>query len=258
MPQIMRSFNVNKDKPDPRDYLFSSLNIKPSARMFYPAQVDLRPVMPTVQDQGNLGSCTANAIASAFQYDLYKQRLAQFSPSRLFVYYNERVLIGTVNEDSGAYIRDGIKTLNTNGVCKEPTWPYQISKFAVKPSDLAYSEATKSKARAYYRVNVDATSLKSAVASGFPVIIGFAVYASFMSRAVAKSGKMPMPKPTDYLLGGHAVLIVGFKESTREFIVRNSWGTGWGERGYFYMPYDYARPDLMADCWVVTSVVSPK
>lgn len=250
-----RVYNVLKDTPDDRDYKFSALNAKPTAKTFFPAKVDYRAKMGTILDQGSLGSCTANAIASAFQYNLTKQKMPSYSPSRLFIYYNERLLEGTVAEDSGAYIRDGIKTLNTYGACPEVVWPYKISQFAVKPPEQAYKVAAQDKATGYYRVNVDANSIKTALASGFPVITGMLVYSSFETYAVAKTGKVPMPGRYDYLLGGHAVLIVGFDEATQQFIVRNSWGTSWGDRGYFYLPYAYAVPSLMNDLWVVTTVV---
>lgn len=250
-----RVYNLIKDKPDDRDYKFSALNAKAVVRTFYPAQVDLRSKMPTVQDQGALGSCTAHAVGTAFQYGLTKQKMTSYTPSRLFIYYNERLIEGTVMEDSGAYLRDGIKTLNKDGACPEVLWPYKISQFAVKPPEVAYKKAAEDKATGYYRVNVDANSIKTAIASGYPVIAGMLVYSSFETYAVAKTGKVPMPGRYDYLLGGHAVLIVGFNEATQQFIVRNSWGTSWGDKGYFYLPYAYAVPSLMNDLWVVTTIV---
>lgn len=250
-----RVYNVIKDIPDDRDYKFSALNAKAVAKTFYPARVDLRSAMPTVQDQGSLGSCTAHAIGTAFQYGLTKLKMTSYSPSRLFIYYNERLIEGTVNQDAGAYLRTGIKTINKQGVCPEVLWPYRISQFAVKPSDAAYAKASEDKATGYYRVNVDATSIKTAIASGYPVIAGMLVYSSFEAVAVARTGRVPMPGRSDYLLGGHAVLIVGFNEATQQFIVRNSWGTSWGDRGYFYLPYSYAVPSLMNDLWVVTKII---
>lgn len=248
-------YNLLKDKPDDRDYKFSALNAKPTVRTFFPAKVDYRAKMGTVLDQGNLGSCTANAIASAFQYGLSKQNMTSYSPSRLFIYYNERLLEGTVNEDPGANLRDGIKTLNKDGACPEDMWPYNISQYRVKPPDAAYKAALQDRATGYYRVNVDATSIKTAIASGYPVIAGISVYSSFETNAVTRTGKVPMPGRHDYLLGGHAVLIVGFDEATQQFIVRNSWGTSWGDNGYFYLPYAYAVPSLMNDLWVITTIV---
>jgi C1A family cysteine protease len=210
--------------------------------------------MPTVVDQGNLGSCTANAIVAAFQYDLIKQKLKIFTGSRLFVYYNERLMESDVGQDNGAMIRDGIKSLNTYGVCAETTWPYVVSRFAVKPSTTAYTQAKLNKALAYYNVAVSSSAIKTALAAGYPVVIGISVYESFESQAVAVSGVVPMPGPSEQLLGGHAVLVVGYNDTLQQFIVRNSWGTSWGQHGYFFLPYAYATPSLMSDCWAVSSV----
>jgi C1A family cysteine protease len=246
---MTKTYNVVKSAPDARDYQFSQ---KVSIPKSVPSAVDLRPHMPTVVDQGNLGSCTANAIVAAFQYDLTKQKLNIFTGSRLFVYYNERVMEGSVGQDSGAMIRDGIKSLNTYGVCSEPTWPYIIAKFAVKPSTAAYTQAKLNRALTYYSVASNPTAIKTALAAGFPVVIGIEVYESFESDAVAVSGVVPMPGPSEQLLGGHAVLVVGYNDVLKQFIVRNSWGTGWGKSGYFFLPYAYTS--LMSDCWVVSSV----
>lgn len=241
-------YNLKKDKPDSRDWKFPQLALR------LPVSVDHRYLMPPVYDQGNLGSCTANAIAAAFQYDQAKQKLSGFMPSRLFIYYNERLVEGTVNFDSGAYIRDGIKVINSYGVCQEPTWPYNINNFRTKPSNIAYSQALTHKALSYYRVNVDITSVKTALAAGFPVVIGFNVYSSFESATVSRTGLMPMPAPRELLLGGHATLVVGYNDVSRYLIVRNSWGSGWGDRGYFYMPYTYVTPNYMSDFWVINSI----
>ena len=247
----LKTYNVVKSTPDARDYQFSA---KVSTPKTMPSAVDLRPQMPTVVDQGNLGSCTANAIVAAFQYDLIKQKLNIFTGSRLFVYYNERLMEGSVGQDAGAMIRDGIKSLNTYGVCSEPTWPYIISRFANKPSTAAYTQAKLNKALSYYSVASSPTAIKTALAAGYPVVIGIEVYESFESYSVSSSGVVPMPKPSEQLLGGHAVLVVGYNDVLQQFIVRNSWGTSWGKNGYFFLPYAYANNSLMNDCWVVSSV----
>ena len=245
-------FNFKTAPIDTRDWPIAKLGIVAPAKL--PATVDLRPTMPAVVDQGNLGSCTANALAAAFQFDQIKQKIAAFPPSRLFVYYNERLLEGTVNYDSGAYIRDGIKTLNTYGVCAETLWPYNVSQYRTKPNTAAYTAAKLHTALAYYSVPVTATDIKTAVNAGLPVTIGFTVYNSFMSASTTKTGIMSMPVRGERILGGHAVLIVGYDDVKSRFIVRNSWGTNWGDRGYFYMPYAYATTALMSDLWVVSSV----
>ena len=154
-----------------------------------PASVDLRPQCPPVYDQGQLGSCTANAIAAAIQFERMKQQLAQiFTPSRLFIYYNERVIEHTVASDSGAQIRDGIKTVAQQGDCPETEWPYVITKFKTKPTQSCYADALKYKAVSYQRLTPALAQLKGCLASGYPFVFGFTVYESFESPQTAKTG----------------------------------------------------------------------
>lgn len=243
------------DTPDQRDLLFRiPRRFKAPANL--PGACDMTSAMPPVYDQGDLGSCTANAIGAAYEY-LQMKAQSDFTPSRLFIYYNERVMEGSVKSDAGAMIRDGVKSIAKKGVAKETTWPYLITKFADKPPVAAYTEAKKEKATSYERVfgspgarNID--ELRAALASGFPVIFGFTVYESFMSAAVAKSGVVPMPKKSERVLGGHAVLAVGYDHAATRVIVRNSWGDGWAKAGYFTMPYAYlTSPALSDDFWKV-------
>lgn len=236
-----------RDTPDQRDHLFAAPSVK------LPALVDLRSKMPPVYDQGPLGSCTGNAIASAIQFARRKQKLTpDFIPSRLFIYYNERAMEGTINSDSGASIRDGIKSIAQQGVCAETKWPYIISKFKRKPTDACYTDALKYRAVSYARVTQTVTQMRSCLASGYPFVFGFAVYDSFETDAVANSGVVPMPQPDESVLGGHAVLAVGYDDKSQRFIARNSWGNGWGQSGYFTIPYAYvSSPDLSADLWTV-------
>src|SRR5271166_5491993 len=225
------------DLPDHRDQFYSApLNKFPEG---VPASVDLRGQCPPVYDQGQLGSCTANAIAGAVEFDRKKQGLSDFVPSRLFIYYNERVMEGTVGSDSGAQIRDGIKSVAAQGDCPETEWDYEISQFAVQPPQSCYDDAVKYKAVAYQSVTQNLSDMQGCLASGYPFVFGFTVYPSFESADVAKTGNMPMPKSGEDPIGGHAVLAVGYDNEDRVFIVRNSWGEGWGDAGYFYMPYAY-------------------
>jgi len=221
-----------------------------------PSSADLRPHCPPVYDQGQLGSCTANAIAGALQFDEIKEHKNGLStPSRLFIYYNERVIEGTVTSDSGAQLRDGVKTVAKQGICPEKVWPYDISKFAVKPPTLAYKDAAKDKATNYLRLSQAANQLKGCLASGYPFVFGFTVYESFESADVSKTGIVPMPSPNEAVLGGHAVCAVGYDDAQQRFIVRNSWGTGWGMNGYCTMPYTYLLdPNLASDFWTVRTV----
>jgi C1A family cysteine protease len=141
-------------------------------------------------------------------------------------------------------------------VCSETDWPYNIDKFKDKPTDNCYSFALSHKTIDYRAISQNLDQLKSALIEGFPVVFGFSVYESFESEEVAKTGYMPMPKPNEKILGGHAVAIVGFDNSKKIFIVRNSWGSGWGDKGYFYMPYDFiVNPNMASDFWTITKTI---
>ncbi|MGA9359013.1 MAG: C1 family peptidase [Mycobacterium sp.] len=229
----VRGYGWRPQLPDVRDRLYAAKLTGP-----LPSECDLRPSMPPVYDQGQLGSCTGNAIAAAMEYERDRQGLSDFSPSRLFVYYNERALEGTVSSDSGAVIRDGIKVVNSDGVCPETLWPYDIGMFSVKPPKRCYVAAETDKAVQYEAIQT-LGDLKDAIASNLSVVFGFTVYQSFESPAVAQSGVLPMPKPDEATVGGHAVVAVGYNDSKNQVIVRNSWGASWGDQGYFYMPYQY-------------------
>jgi C1A family cysteine protease len=228
----------------------------PAVLTALPAKVDLRKQCPPVVDQGQIGSCTANAIANAHRFDQRKQGVAKdFLPSRLFIYYNERVMEGTVNSDSGAMIRDGIKSIAQIGACPETDWPYVESKFAQRPPAKAYADAELHQAISYQRVTQTLSQTKGCLAAGYPFVFGFTVYESFESQAVAKTGKVPMPDPSEGVVGGHAVLAVGYRDAGQQFIVMNSWSTGWGDKGFCYMPYAYLLDaDLTADLWTVRVV----
>ena len=237
------------DLPDHRDQLYSAPVV---ALQAMPPKLDLTPQCPPVYDQGQLGSCTANAIGAAFEFELLKQKLPDFMPSRLFIYYNERAMEGTVASDSGAQIRNGIKSVSKQGVCPEPGWPYDIAKFKTKPSKACYTEALKHKVTLYQRLSPTLNQLKGCLASGYPFVFGFTVYDSFESPAVAKSGHAPMPTPGEAAIGGHAVMGVGYDDSNQWFIVRNSWNTTWGMKGYFTLPYAYVTdPHLADDFWTI-------
>jgi len=199
-----------------------------------------------------LGSCTANAIAGAVQFDLMKQQLPVFAPSRLFIYFNERVMEHSVASDAGARIRDGIKAVSKQGVCSETVWPYDVARFAEKPPVAAYQEALGQRALQYQTVLRRITQMKGCLAAGFPFVFGFTVYTAFESKAVERTGVVDLPHGGEKLLGGHAVLAVGYDDATQRFIVRNSWGEKWGQSGYFTMPYAYLlSADLASDFWTI-------
>lgn len=246
------------DLPDHRDLLFSA---PPTILRKLPRKIDLTTKCPPVFDQGEIGSCTANAIGAAIEFDQLKQRLRSFIPSRLFIYYNERAMENTINEDSGAMIRDGIKSVAHQGACPEKMWPHDPSPFppnphlTKKPARTCYQEALKHTAVQYQRVSRNLSQMKGCLASGYPFVIGFTVYDSFESDEVARTGKVPMPLPREHVLGGHAVLVVGYDDGQDCFRMRNSWGTKWGMKGYFTMPYTYLLDEnLSDDFWQITLI----
>lgn len=248
-----KHYGWKPDLPDYRDFMYKA---PISVVKKLPLKVDLRKSCPVVYDQGYLGSCTANAIGAAFEYGLMKQDSTKdFMPSRLFIYYNERVMEGTVNSDEGAQIRDGVKSVNKQGVCSEKMLPYDITKFATKPGNDCYQEALNHQVLSYHRVQRKLNQLKGCLAEGFPFIFGFTVYDSFDSDTVARTGKLNMPGKNESVEGGHAVLAVGYNDSQQRFIVRNSWGSNWGMKGYFTMPYEYLTNENLADdFWTIRIV----
>ncbi|HEY2896575.1 MAG TPA: C1 family peptidase, partial [Gemmatimonadaceae bacterium] len=202
------------DLPDQRDFTF---RVPRRTAVALPPRMDLRPQMPPVYDQGQLGSCTSNAIGGAFEFELRKQHEPDFIPSRLFIYFNERVIERTVDTDSGAQLRDGMKTLAKQGVCPETLWPYVISEFATAPTAECYAEAKKHLGVTYMRVEQDVAQMRGCVAAGFPFIFGFTVYESFESDAVARTGTVPMPEGDERTLGGHAMCVVGYDNPKKLF-----------------------------------------
>ncbi|MEI6437706.1 MAG: C1 family peptidase [Candidatus Omnitrophota bacterium] len=233
------------DIPDSRDLFYSAIR----SRLKVAPLVDLRNACSVVEDQGRLGSCTANALAGNLEFLDKKADGAYADVSRLFIYYNERMLQGNVDADAGASLRNGIKTLAKSGACAETLWPYDIAKFADKPVVRCYAEAKKHRILSYHRI-MNLNEMLSCLSEGFPFVFGFAVYESLQTPLVAKSGKVPMPKKTERMLGGHAVLAVGYDLKAKRFLVRNSWGEGWGMGGYFTMPFAYLET-LAADFWTI-------
>ncbi len=246
----MKSYGWLKDVHDPRDYRF------PIPKLYgFPQKVDLRPKCPPVYDQGQLGSCTANAIAAAVEFERMAQSLPDFVPSRLFIYYNERAMEGSVSEDAGAQIRDGIKSVANLGACSETEWPYDVSQFAVQPPAPCYQSALHDQVIQYSSMVQSLNSMQTCLSMGFPFCFGFTVYDSFESEQVAQTGIVPMPSASENQLGGHAVLCVGYDNTTQQFIVRNSWSANWGLQGYMLMPFAYLlRGDLSSDFWNIKLV----
>lgn len=249
-PKI-KNFGWKRDLPDHRDFKF-----KVVAPHDLPLLVDLRHLCPPVYNQGNLGSCTANALGGAYQYEQIKQGRDNFIPSRLFIYYNERVIEGTVNEDAGAMIRDGIKTMVAEGVCPETMWKYMECKFKTKPSEECYTEALNNQVTEYLRLSPHSLyEVKHCLSDGYPVAFGFMIYESMMTDEVSRTGLVPIPDSRETPIGGHAVLAVGYDDSKQALIVRNSWGAEWGIGGYFYLPYWFiTTPNAAADFWTIRLV----
>ncbi len=243
-----RGYGWVPDLPDHRDLLYGAIHPVPPP---LPSQVDLRPGCSPVEDQGALGSCTANALAGGLEFLERKDKVAFEDVSRLFIYYNERVIEHTTGSDSGAMLRDGIKTLVKQGVCSESIWPYVISKFAVKPPTSCYKDGLNHQITAYERI-LTLNEMLACLAEGFPFVFGFTVYESFESPEVAKTGVVPMPQTNERVMGGHAVLAVGYYQDEQRFIARNSWGTKWGQKGYFTIPYEYlSNRNLSDDLWTI-------
>lgn len=253
MAHKLTRFGWQPDLPDYRDLVFAA-----SRTMLrkLPTKVDLTDLCPPVYNQDWLGSCTANAIGAAFQFGQMKQDQSKaFMPSRLFIYYNERVIEKTVSTDNGAQLRTGIKTVNKQGVCPETMLPYDPFKFAQKPPQKCYTEALNHQVLSYQRVSRNLNQMKSCLAEGFPFVFGFTVYDAFEEEEIKQTGKLNMPTKREKEAGGHAVMAVGYQENTKRFIVRNSWGTDWGKKGYFTMPFDYVLSEnLSDDFWTIRVV----
>lgn len=243
--KYFQSYGWIPDRPDHRDFLYSA--IAPKVKL--PQKIDLRNTCSSIENQGKLGSCTANALAGHLQFLEIKSGQVYQDLSRLFIYYNERAVEGTVNFDSGAMIRDGIKVLAKYGVCPESSWPYDISKFTQKPAARCYKEGLKHQIVSYHRLQ-SLNEMLNCLAEGFPFVFGFTVYESFESLKVAQTGIVPMPKKSERTLGGHAVMAAGYDQKEKRFIVRNSWGPEWGQEGYFTIPYAYLET-LADDFWTV-------
>jgi C1A family cysteine protease len=264
--RTVQKFGWKRDLPDHRDFYFSApMHIVSKL----PKSHDLRSKCPPVYDQGQLGSCTGNAIAAAIQFDrMQAGETPDFMPSRLFIYWNERVIEHTTRFDAGASIRDGIKAVRKIGVCPEDQWPYSDEAPAQEgdpfpagapagtaPPQSCFETAQTYRVNAYRKITQHLSQMKGCIVAGFPFVFGFTVYESFESNEVASTGEMPLPSDGEKVVGGHAVMAVGFDDRSQNLIVRNSWGTNWGQNGYFLMPYAYALdPNLANDFWTIRSV----
>lgn len=255
----IKGFGWIRDIPDARDHFYA-------APLFLelPAQHSLRRACPPIYDQMNLGSCAANAIAAAVQFERMRQSLPHAShvPSRLFIYYNQRLIERDVMQDRGAQIRDGIKCVAALGTCYEGSrkgeWVYDEQMFSERPPEECYKRASLDRAVGYSRVRQQLDQLRGCIASGWPFVFGFTCYESLESANVAHGGVLPLPRPSEHAIGSHAVMAVGYNDINGTFEVRNSWGPNWGNGGYFTMPYSYVTdPNLSADFWTIRLVSAP-
>ena len=276
-------FGYIPSKPDPRDNLFRAIVPKAVA---VPPSMDLRSQCSPVRDQGQLGCCTGFAIAVGMREFLenaaptptptptptpapspgcssakllpkfhHKESQAGADPALAAIPLLRRARARRHDgQDAGAEPRDGFKVLNQTGCAREADWPYDISRFTVAPPDTVVQSAGDFKVSAYQRLT-DMTDMKTCLAGGAGLVLGFTVYSSFES--IGADGKMPMPASDEQIIGGHAVFVAGYSDDASwagggYLIVKNSWGAGWGDHGYFYMPYAYVTPDLVPDLWTAT------
>jgi C1A family cysteine protease len=242
---VKRRYCWRPDVPDARDH-----RVRAGA-VSRPKSMDLRSTMSPVEDQGDLGSCTANAWAAALEHLEVAGGVPYWDVSRLWIYYQERVAEGTTEQDGGAQVRTGAKILAARGYCPEALWPYDIDRFADRPPRKAYKAAQEHRISEYLRCE-DLYACLEQLAQGFPVVFGFSVYESFEGPEIARTGIMSMPQPRERMLGGHAVCMVGYDDDRGAVLVRNSWGTRWGQDGYFWMPYHFAGSAIYCDdYWTV-------
>jgi C1A family cysteine protease len=261
---MIHRYSWHPDLPDFRDFKYALHRLKVSPiPVVLPIKIDLRSFCSPVFDQGQYGSCTSQSLAGHLEFlelkEIREKTVApeEFDPnaftlfSRLFIYYNERLIENTVNQDSGAQIRDGIKSLAQWGDCKEGNWSYMPGNVFAKPSDVAYQEASNHKISTYMRLE-SLEDIKNCLNEGYPVSFGFTVFESFEGPTVANTGIVPVPSLNEDIEGGHAVLAVGYDDEHNWLIVRNSWGPIWGDRGYFYLPYEFINDrNLSDDYWTI-------
>lgn len=247
---MIRKTGWKKDSPDPRDYVHAP----PGAQITAPS-VDLRALLPPVWDQGDSSSCTAHLAAALLGY---VSRLGlDKSYSRLMIYYATREIEGDVDMDEGAEIRNSIKAVSRFGAPYEELWPFDLGNLFKKPSPEAYKGAGRLEnyAKLYYRLPQTLNAMKASLRAGYPFGFGYTLFESFDTKQVEDTGVMPMPEKGEQVLGGHAVVAVGYDEAQKCFLIRNSWGKDWGMDGHFLMPYNYiANPSCCDDFWVIKTV----
>ena len=253
---MLHKMGWKRSLPDWRDLKMSAPtsadinNLPPSA--------DLRQWVPEIYNQGETGSCTANSLSNVTRIINKKQGYPDVPPSRLFHYYNERLVEGTVNEDSGAQIRTAVSVAAKYGICPESEWPFDPSKLCSKPPETAYKSAVQDMVKIYFAIDQRLNDFKKCLANGYPFLLGFAVYESFEGNEIAHTGIMKFPNPNERMVGGHAVAAVGYDDATQTFTILNSWSKNWGDAGYFHMPYSFlTNGGFCSDFWTVRSMEVP-
>jgi C1A family cysteine protease len=236
--------------PDLRDVRDDKFLLTAPSMFVIPATSNLESLCSRVENQGARGTCTGQAFADAMEMRDRWLGKDSVELSRLFIYYNERLLLDSIYEDSGARIRDGIKALRKWGVCNEELWPYDIDRFTERPPPEAYEDA-KSRIIDKYRPVRNLRDVKYALSMGFPVIYGFTVYDSFETEEVFKTGNVPYPKPWERIRGGHANLFVGHNDDRGILRSKNSYGVEFGDKGFLNIPYRFVEEGIASDMWII-------
>jgi C1A family cysteine protease len=244
--------------PDIRDFTLEHEKVKalklkaPPEKL--PSSVDLREWCSPIEDQNPLGSCASHAVIALVEFLEMKTKGEYLDASRLFLYKVVRRLEAT-RGDNGSTIRGNMKTLKIFGVPPEKYWPYDAERFDEEPPAFCYSFALSYQAITYFRLDPPdiLRKVREQLARGWPIAFGFTVYSSIYKSEVGKTGDIPFPKITDRVVGGHGVAAVGYDDSRGRVLIRNSWGTTWGNEGYGILPYEYVERGLARDFWVLTS-----
>ena len=250
--------DLHPDSPAIQEILNKSQGLVSLVRL--PGSKDLRQWCSPIENQGNLGSCTANAGVGLLEYYQLRAFGKYLDASRLFLYKATRNL-DNMKGDTGAYLRTTMKAMVLFGIPPEQYWPYQVNDFDVEPPAFCYAFGQNYKSVKYYRIDLPGMStgkvlsaVKRNLSAGLPLMFGFTVYSSIPPIGTG-SGDIPYPRPKERVLGGHAVVAVGYDDKKvigdqkGALLIRNSWGANWGEHGYGWLPYAYVESGLAVDFW---------